>query len=225
MSLFSLFLLHFLSADTTYNRDDDGFIGVVITEISDQSFQNSIVNCTSTGSCIISCEAYLACKNVTINCYPGDVCEVECTVRNSCQDVIINGPTAASLEVNCEMEQSCLGATINGANDSSISVDCGASYGCVDTVINGAEHSSIIMECNQMYGCVNAVINASDSTSFLLSGCSDYMSCIGMTIACPPNIDGVPQCNFISMYSTSFTSGQSEEIEFPIIFHSELISR
>ena len=143
MSEFSLFLLHFLSADTTYDRDGDDFIAVIITLIWDQSFQNSIVNCTSTGSCIV----------------------------------------------------------------------------------HGAEHSSIIMECNQMYGCVNAVINATDSTSFDLFGCSDYMSCIGMTIVCPPNIDGVPQCNFLSMYSTSLTFRQSEEIEFPIIFHSELISR
>lgn len=201
MSLFFLFSLHFLSANT-YAQNEIEIIGELFY-ISDQSHQNSVINC-GIGSCTIMCDAYVACKNVTINCNSGNLCRVECTANNSCQDVIVNGLSTASLEVSCTMGEACSNLTINGANNSSISVDCSALSGCVDTVVNGADHSSISMECNEMHGCVNALINASDSASFLLTGCSDSMSCIGLIIACPPKIGGVPQCSFVSMYSIYF---------------------
>ncbi len=49
--------------------------------------------------------------------------------------------------------------------------------------------------CAQDYACSEMVIAASETRAFTLDGCeSGALPCRGITVSCPPNMNGNPQC-------------------------------
>lgn len=67
------------------------------------------------------------------------------------------------------------------------------------TVIGG-DRSIISIECNGQDSCKNAVIDAADADEMIMSGCEASGSCIGVTLFCPENVDGMEKCTVIGMY-------------------------
>ena len=161
-----------------------GYSGLIAEYIPvyNQSLQGTTIECSGGRPCGVFCGSNASCLNVTIECPPDWTCTIHCNEESSCHGATINGPTnyGANLDINCVTTSSCRGVTINGGKASDISVDC-----------NG-ENS-----------CRNAVIDAPISWGLTLTGCDSIGSCIGMNITCPPNVDGVPQCILICMYSDS----------------------
>ena len=125
----------------------------------------------------------------------------------------------------CQGEGACDGVTINGPSSSSkdLQVSCtGSGQGpCANLEINGGANSEISVDCGgDDSACLNGIFRASTARSFTLSDCThsapnhymfphspfgcclgyDQSSCHGITVECPPNVNGNTRCTLEGPY-------------------------
>eukprot|EP01084_Bolivina_argentea_P081188 147048_1 len=136
----------------------------------------------------IFCNQPDLCANTTVICPVNTECEVVCSDSRSCMKATIIAPVGGTLKVHCVgSEDSCHTASIVGPIDNSLTVQCTNNYACYLITINAASSSSLTVS-----DCVTGV-----------------RTCLGMTILCPININGVPQCHLMgdSSFGTWDTDG------------------
>ena len=118
-----------------------------------------------------------AAQGSSMDCSMDSPCDVHCDEEGSCRESTINCPDNAICPVECNGINSCHGATVNSGNQSILIIDC-------------------IGEDS----CRNMMIDADDAAEFVMTGCAAAGSCIGVTLFCPPHLDGTPQCTIFCMF-------------------------
>ena len=113
-----------------------------------------------------------------VHCQAGSPCHVHCNSLESCKESTIFCPHDTLCNVHCNGPRSCSNATINSGNQSTITVHC-----------IGEE------------SCRNTMIDAVDADELVMTGCSASDSCIGVTMFCPENVNGLARCTVICMFS------------------------
>ena len=76
---------------------------------------------------------------------------------------------------------------------------CTSDQSCKSITIRGGENQYTEVSCNAYDTCRGALINAKDSSELRILRCNSVSSCIGMTIWCPPNLDGDKKCTIEGM--------------------------
>jgi len=135
----------------------------------------------------------------TVRCDPNDECYVHCDEAWSCAGATIQCPSSEDCSIYCQGEGACDGTTINGpsSSDTDLQVVCeGSEQGpCANLEVIGGESSSISVDCSgDDSACLNSIFRASSASSFTLSDCTSSKSCLGITVYCPPNVNGNRRC-------------------------------
>ena len=165
-----------------------------------------------------------ACKDAIINCPTNHRCEIQCNGSdNPCDGATINCGNGECM-IRCEgPESACLGATINGATSNNFEITCGSGNNqdvsrsltiycpagddcnipcdttdaCTDAIIHGAVSRAMSVTCAGEEACERILINGASSSQLVINDCGsegNYQPCGGITVYCPPNVNGSKVC-------------------------------
>jgi hypothetical protein len=129
-------------------------------------------------------------------------------IANDQSKSVINCTSHSHCTVQCDGNGSCKETVIECPEDSICSVECHGPLSCYGVTITGAKGSKVALDCIGVESCRNAVIIADDADELLMTGCAEPGSCIGVTMFCPSNLNGVPKC---SIYQDGAFGGTEDE--------------
>ena len=181
----------------------------------------SVINCPLYGDCLIICSNQQSCVDVTVDatlssgnfkliCDNGsDHCRrikvYGSTLYLNNQQQIqqqqpLHSPNPYSFNVTCNgNERSCMNSEIHCPLNGDCYIGCNGIQSCSYSYLIGPNYGEVDIGCNNDQSCFDSTINAAQSSALYISGCTEYKSCMDLSIYCPPNLNGVKNCHITGL--------------------------
>ena len=147
------------------------------------------------GQYIIDCNNHTFQCQQYLNCPADQDCLVQCGAPNGCQEAIINCPINGNCNVQCNADDACYNATINAADNQQLNVSCTVENSCDSASFNSGNGSEVNIHCTKGSSCYKASFKALQASWLRLLNCAtEFLTCIGITVWCPSNVNGEKRC-------------------------------
>lgn len=112
------------------------------------------------------------CANNTVSCVPSEPCFISC-YASECTDSLIECPLSADCSIECFGENSCSRALISGPQQ---------------------QRGDLAVYCLGDRACLGTTIDGSSATQLEVNGCSEFESCLDISIYAPQHRNGSKRC-------------------------------
>ena len=185
---------------------------------------NTLIDCLPNEDCLVLCDDIKACTGSTINCPLNGDCDILCRGGESCRDAVFNATVSSgNLNIECQKStdhcrnikifgstlssnignfhavcsgksRSCINAEFICPVTGDCTIECNADSACKGTKVKGPIDGGLNIGCNSKQSCFGGKFDAAQSSKLQISGCKATQSCIDISLYCPPNSNGLPQC-------------------------------